>query len=95
MFLSIENLDERELRKLEMMFGNRLSAFHNVHYQVLLIFLLCILDNNLEPEELETFMTSPMSATTISEMAQDLYAETMDNWDDIYEKAVYLIKVVL
>ena len=56
---------------------------------------VCALENNLEPEELETFMTSPMSATTISEMAQDLYAETMDNWDDIYEKAVYLIKVVL
>lgn len=95
MFLSIENLDERELRKLEMMFGNRLSAFYNVHYQVCIEEILAALENNLEPEELETFMTSPMSATTISEMAQDLYAETMDNWDDIYEKAVYLIKVVL
>ena len=95
MFLSIENLDERELKKLEMMFGNRLSAFYNVHYQVCVEEILAALENNLEPEELETFMTSPMSATTISEMAQDLYAETMDNWDDIYEKAVYLIKVVL
>ena len=95
MFLSIENLDERELRKLEMMFGNRLSAFHNVHYQVCIEEILAALENNLEPEELETFMTSPMSATTISEMAQDLYVETIDNWDDIYEKAVYLIKVVL
>ena len=95
MFLSIENLDERELRKLEMMFGNRLSAFYNVHYQVCIEEILAALENNLEPEELETFMTSPMSATTISEMAQDLYAETMDNWDDIYEKAVYLIKVIL
>ena len=78
-----------------MMFGNRLSAFYNVHYQVCIEEILAALENNLEPEELETFMTSPMSATTISEMAQDLYAETMDNWDDIYEKAVYLIKVVL
>ena len=95
MFLSIENLDERELRKLEMTFGNRLSAFYNVHYQVCIEEILAALENNLEPEELEAFMTSPMSATTISEMAQDLYAETMDNWDDIYEKAVYLIKVVL
>lgn len=95
MFLSIENLSTSERRRLEMMFGNRLSAYQNVHYQVCVEEVLAALENNLEPEELETFMTSSMSGTIISEMAQDLYVETGENWDEIYEKAVYLIRTML
>ena len=52
MFLSIENLEEKELRKLEMMFGKRLSAFQNVHYQVCVEEILAALENNLELEDL-------------------------------------------
>jgi hypothetical protein len=33
MFLEIVDLEPRELKKLEMMFGKRLSAFGNIHYQ--------------------------------------------------------------
>lgn len=91
MFLEIVDLDQRELKKLEMMFGKRLSAFHNIHYQVCVEEILCALENNLEEDELEAFMTDEMFGTNISELAQELYILSNNQWDDLYEKAVEVI----
>ena len=88
MFLEIQNLDQRELKKLEMMFGERLSAFHNIHYQVCVEEMLCVLENNLEEDELRAYMEDEMFGTNISELAQELYAASNNQWDDLYEIAL-------
>ena len=37
MFLNIQDLTEKELQRLEMKFGDRLSAYHNPYYQIWII----------------------------------------------------------
>lgn len=87
MFLEIVDLEPKELKKLEMMFGKRLSAFRNIHYQTCVEEILCALENNLMEEELNEFMTDEMFGTNLSELAYELYNDSMCQWDDLYEKA--------
>lgn len=87
MFLEIVDLEPKELKRLEMMFGKRLSAFRNIHYQTCVEEILCALENNLIEEELNEFMTDEMFGTNVSELAQELYDSSICQWDDLYEKA--------
>lgn len=89
MFLSIQDLTEKELKKLEMTFGNRLSAYHNPHYQICVEEIICALENELE--DYEEFRNNPLFATFVSEMAQELYSFTCYDFDNIYEKAVEIV----
>lgn len=89
MFLSIEDLSAKELRKLEMTFGKRLSAYQNIHYQMCVEEIICALEN--ESEDYEEFRNDPLFATFVSEMAQELYSFTCYDFDNIYEKAVEVV----
>ena len=89
MFLSIENLSTSERKKLEMMFGNRLSIYQNPHYQICVEEIICALENELE--NYEEFRNNPLFATFVSEMAQELYSFTCYDFDNIYEKAVEIV----
>ena len=94
MFLNVDGLDTRELRKLELMFGKRLSAFQNPYYLICVEEILAALENEMEEEDLERFKRDPLYGTYISEMAQELYAKADYQWDELYEKAVYIINAL-
>lgn len=90
MFLNIQDLTEKELRKLEMTFGNRLSAYHNPYYQICVEEIISVLENELDENEYLEFRNNPLFATYVSEMAQNLYEIIDYQLDEIYEKALYI-----
>ncbi len=90
MFLNIQDLTEKELRKLELTFGSRLSAYHNPYYQICVEEIISVLENELDKEEYTDFRNDPLFATYVSEMAQNLYEIIDYQLDEIYEKALYV-----
>lgn len=91
MYLTIEGLSERELRKLELMFGKRLNVFQNIHYQTCVEEIICALQNELIAEDYKLLEDSIMFGTYVSELAQELYTYAVDDLDRVYEKAVEII----
>lgn len=89
MFLNIKDLTEKELRKLELTFGNRLSAYHNPYYLICVEEIIAVLENELDEEDYANFRNNPLFATYVSEMAQYLYEIIDYQLDEIYEKALY------
>lgn len=91
MFFSVNDLEPRELKKLELMFGKRLSAFHNPYYQICVEEVLAVLENEMDENELENFKKDSLFGIYVSEWAQELYEIIDYQLDEIYEKASKIV----
>jgi hypothetical protein len=90
MYFNVENLSDKELRKLELLFGKRLSVYRNPYYQICVEEIISVLENEMDEKEYLEFTKDPLFLTYVSEMAQNLYEIVDYQWDEIYEKALYV-----
>jgi hypothetical protein len=84
MFLKINDLTEKEMDRLNKIFGSRLTTSSNVHLLVCLEEVITVFENMANYEQ---FVNDENFASKVSECALILYNENFNTFDDLYYKA--------
>lgn len=88
-----DEITDEQLTAIKEILECEVDLFYNIHHEVCKYEVECVIENSVELPELEAIKQREDYEEIINEFANNLYYKADYQWDQLYEKAEYVVDI--